>query len=139
MINSRSLSDLHPTVMKMAQEFIKKCKEAGIDVLITSTLREFAYQDSLYAQGRTKPGKKVTNARAGQSMHNYGYALDFAPTKAGKIDWNDLASFKKCGEIGESLGFTWAYRFKSFPELAHLEYTGGLSLKDLQSGKRLRN
>lgn len=137
MINSRKLEDLHPTVEKMAREFIKKCKEAGIEVLITSTLRDMESQNQLYAQGRTLPGKKVTNARGGQSFHNFGVALDFAPTKGGKIDWNDLAAFKKCGVIAESLGFEWAYRWKSFPELAHIQYCGGLTLKDFQTGKHL--
>ncbi len=31
------------------------------------TLRTFAEQDALYAQGRSKPGAKVTNAKGGQS------------------------------------------------------------------------
>jgi len=40
------------------------------------TLRTFAEQDALYALGRTKKGKKVTNAKGGQSYHNYGLAID---------------------------------------------------------------
>lgn len=137
MLNSRKLEDLHPTVEKMAREFIKKCKEAGIEVLITSTLRDFASQDALYAQGRTKPGAKVTNAKAGQSFHNYGVALDFVVMKGGVCQWNDTKGFKKCGEIAESLSFEWAGRWSSFPEQAHIQYTAGLKLKDFQAGKHL--
>jgi peptidoglycan L-alanyl-D-glutamate endopeptidase CwlK len=40
------------------------------------TLRTFAEQDGLYAQGRSKPGAIVTNAKGGQSYHNYGLAID---------------------------------------------------------------
>mgnify|MGYP002477972077 CR=1 FL=1 len=40
------------------------------------TLRTDAEQDALYAIGRTKPGKVVTNARGGESLHNYGLAID---------------------------------------------------------------
>lgn len=38
--------------------------------------RTFAEQEAIYAQGRTKPGAIVTNAKGGQSYHNYGLAVD---------------------------------------------------------------
>ena len=77
MINSRSLSDLNPKVAAMCSEFINRCKAEGIDVLITSTYRDAESQNALYAQGRTTPGKKVTNAKGGQSFHNWKVAFDF--------------------------------------------------------------
>lgn len=40
-------------------------------------LRTFQDQGRLYAQGRTFPGKKVTEADAGKSAHNYGCASDW--------------------------------------------------------------
>ena len=90
MINSRDLKDLHPIVQAKAQAFIHSCKKAGIDVLITSTYRDNESQNALYAQGRTSPGKKVTNAKAGQSWHNYRVAFDFVPIVNGKAQWNDI-------------------------------------------------
>ena len=55
------------------------------------TLRTFAEQDALYAQGRTKlfdaNGKKlgvVTKAKGGQSIHNFGLALDIVLLKYSK-------------------------------------------------------
>lgn len=45
-------------------------------VRFASTLRTFSEQEALYNQGRTNPGKIVTTARAGQSYHNYGLAID---------------------------------------------------------------
>lgn len=121
----------------MCNAFIQKCAAEGIDILITSTFRDNASQNALYAQGRTKPGKKVTNAQAGKSWHNWRVAFDFVPVVNGKAQWNDTETFNRCGEIGESCGLTWAGRWKSFKELAHLQYTGGLTLADFQKGKTL--
>ena len=130
MINSRKLEDLHPVVAAKAKAFIAACKKAGIDVLITSTYRDNESQNAIYAQGRTKPGRIVTNAKAGQSFHNYRLAFDFVPIVNGKAMWNDARAFKKAREIGESLGLEGL----SF-EMAHLQWTGGLSLAQLRAGK----
>ena len=135
MINSRSLLDLLAPVSKRAADFKEACGVAGIDIIFTSTYRDLESQAALYAQGRTTPGSIVTNARAGESFHNYRCAFDFAPLVNGKIPWNDEALFTKCGTIGESCGLTWAGRWTTFRELAHLQYTGGLSLADLKAGK----
>ena len=137
MVNSRSLSDLNPKVAAMCSEFINRCKAQNIDILITSTYRDGASQDKLYAQGRTEPGKKVTNAKAGQSFHNWKVAFDFVPLVNGKAIWNDAELFTRCGEIAESVGLEWAGRWKKFQETAHCQYTGGLTLADFQSGKTL--
>jgi peptidoglycan L-alanyl-D-glutamate endopeptidase CwlK len=137
MINSRKLEDLHPKVQQMCKEFIQKCSKEGIDVLITSTYRDFESQNELYSQGRTKPGKKVTNAKAGQSFHNFRVAFDFVPIINGKAQWSDLSLFKKCGEIAKSVGLEWAGDWKTFKEYAHCQFTSGLSLKDFQEGKTI--
>jgi peptidoglycan L-alanyl-D-glutamate endopeptidase CwlK len=137
MINSRNIIDLHPKVQELCVAFIDKCKHEGIDVLITSTYRDAASQDSLYAQGRTTPGKRVTNAKAGQSMHNWKCAFDFVPIVNGKAMWNNTALFTRCGEIAESVGLEWAGRWVKFKELAHCQYTNGLTLQDFQNGMTL--
>lgn len=137
MINSRSIGDLHPKVAELCRKFIAACKVEGVEVIITSTYRDLASQAAIYAQGRTTPGKKITNAKPGQSFHNWRVAFDFAPTINGKIPWNDSKIFTQCGEIAESVGLEWAGRWKGFKELAHCQYTGGMTLKDFQSGKTL--
>ena len=147
MINSRSLSDLHPKVAAMASEFINRCKAQNIDVIITSTYRDSAAQDALYAIGRTvkganvtakKPmGSTVTNAKAGQSFHNWRVAFDFCPIVNGKAVWNDYALWIKCGEIAEGIGLEWAGRWKTFKEFPHCQFTNGLTLADFQQGKTL--
>lgn len=135
MINSRKLEDLHPKVKVLAERFIASCAKQNIDVLITSTYRDGESQNALYAQGRTAPGKIVTKAKAGQSFHNWKCAFDFVPIVNGKAQWNDTALFTKCGEIAEAVGLEWAGRWKTFKELAHCQYTNGLTLQDFQQGK----
>ena len=139
MINSRKLDDLHPKVKSLAEQFIKACDKAGIDVLIYSTYRDAESQNALYAQGRTTKGSIVTNAKAGQSFHNWRCAFDFVPVVNGKARWDDKASYAKCGEIGESLGLEWAGRWTGkLKETAHMQFTGGLTLQDFQSGKTFK-
>ncbi|HEY8037145.1 MAG TPA: M15 family metallopeptidase [Methylobacter sp.] len=137
MINSRNPNDLHPHVAALCHAFITACAQRGIDVIITSTYRDNESQAALYAQGRTKSGPKVTNAAAGQSFHNYRLAFDFCPIVNGKAAWSNAALFKECGKIAEDIGLEWAGNWKSFKELAHCQYTGGLTLADLQAGRRL--
>jgi peptidoglycan L-alanyl-D-glutamate endopeptidase CwlK len=137
MINSRSIDDLHPAVADKARAFVTACADASIDVLITSTYRDHDSQAALYAQGRTAPGHIVTNAQPGQSWHNWRLAFDFVPIVNGKAQWDDTELFRRCGEIAESVGLEWAGRWRSFRELAHCQYTGGLTLADLQAGKSI--
>lgn len=142
MINSRDTKELHPTVATMANNLINACKTAGIDILITSTYRDAESQNALYAQGRTKPGAIVTNARAGQSWHNYRLAFDVVPLRNGKPVWGtsgeDLKLWKAIGAVGKSLGLEWAGDWKTMKEFPHFQYTQGLTLKDLQNGKMIK-
>jgi peptidoglycan L-alanyl-D-glutamate endopeptidase CwlK len=137
MKNSRDIKDLHPRVAAKCRDFIARCKEAGIEVLITSTYRDAESQAALYAQGRTAPGKRVTNARPGYSFHNFKVAFDFVPIVHGKADWNDLDLFRRCGEIAELCGLEWAGRWKKFKEYAHCQDAGGLTLADFRAGQTL--
>jgi peptidoglycan L-alanyl-D-glutamate endopeptidase CwlK len=137
MINSRDINDLHPKVQTLCKQFIEECNEAGITILITSTFRDIASQNRLFAQGRTLPGRIVTNARGGDSFHNYRVAFDFVPLVAGKAQWNDIPLFKRCGGIAKGVGLEWAGDWKRFKEYAHCQYTGSLTLSDFKQGKTL--
>lgn len=137
MINSRDIADLHPRVAAMCRAFIAACRKEGIDVIITSTYRDAASQDALYAQGRTKPGPRVTNARAGQSWHNYRCAFDFVPIIGGKAQWNNDDLLNRCGTIAEKVGLEWAGRWLRMKEKLHCQFTGGLTLAQLQKGAKI--
>ena len=137
MINSRNLDDLAPPAKQRAEAFIAAAKAKGIDLLVTSTYRDNESQDALYAQGRTTPGNIVTRAKAGQSWHNWRCALDVVPLVNGKAIWDDQALWKQVGEIGKSCGLEWAGDWKTFKEYPHFQYTGGLTLAQLQQGAKI--
>jgi peptidoglycan L-alanyl-D-glutamate endopeptidase CwlK len=141
MIDSRDLKELHPAVREKAEAFLAACQTAGIIVLIYSTYRDFESQNALYAIGRTEPGQKITNAKGGQSYHNWRVAFDFVPIRDGVAVWNTSGAngklWKRLGEIGESVGLEWGGRWKRLSDYPHLQYTGGLRLADFQAGKTL--
>lgn len=58
----RDITLCHPRLQKLATELIQKCADQELQIKIGETLRTTAEQDALYAQGRSKPGKIVTNA-----------------------------------------------------------------------------
>lgn len=138
MISSRKLEDLHPKVKAKAEAFLAKCKAEGIDVIITCTYRDAAEQDRLYAIGRTTPGKKVTNAKAGQSFHNYRLAFDCVPLRHGKPVWGTAGAdgelWIKLGAIGVACGLEWAGKWTRFREYPHFQFTGGFPLSHFQNG-----
>jgi peptidoglycan L-alanyl-D-glutamate endopeptidase CwlK len=138
MLNSRKIDDLNPRVQPLARAFIAACKAQGLDIIITSTYRDKASQDALYAQGRTTPGDIVTKARGGQSFHNYAVAFDFGVIVHGKYQQNDKGGlYTRAGKIAESVGLEWAGRWVHFKELCHCQFTSGLTLADFMTGKRL--
>lgn len=121
---------LHPAIRGMAQNFLDAAKARGIDLRITSGLRTFAEQQALYDQGRTKPGKIVTNAKPGQGFHNYGLAIDVIPFVNGKPDWNTTL-WPEISTIGKSLGFSWGGDWEHFKDFPHFEYPQNTSYRTL--------
>jgi peptidoglycan L-alanyl-D-glutamate endopeptidase CwlK len=139
---SRQVEDLVPAVQQRAKALVNAAKDAGIDLLITSTYRSNEEQAALYAQGRTKPGAIVTNARPGDSYHNWRCAFDVVPLRNGKPVWStsgpDGDLWRKIGEMGEAVGLEWAGRWTGkLREMAHFQYTGGLTLAQLKAGKEI--
>ena len=120
---SRDLDLLKPDFRPMVDGFLADVKSAGIDMIVTCTYRTAAEQMALYAQGRTAPGLIVTNAKAGQSAHNYGYAIDVVPLVNGKCCWDDKAAvWSEIGKIGQSHGLEWyGAPGAVFPETPHFQ------------------
>lgn len=110
---------LVPQLEALADEFLQDCRTAGYSLKITQGFRDPAYQDKLYAQGRTLPGKIVTNATGKTSLHCLGKAFDIAFT--GAVPYPPNFEWKKIGAIGKALGLTWGGDFKSFVDLLHFE------------------
>ena len=131
---SRSLSDLNPKAREACLRWLDACKAAGIDVLVYCTYRSAAEQDGLYAIGRTKPGKRVTNAKGGDSLHQYRVAWDAVPLQAGKPQWSADATYKRMGELAKALGIEWAGDWVGFKETAHFQFVEGYTLADFKAG-----
>ena len=72
-----------------------KALGGGLTVQILSGTRTYAEQSAIYAQGRTKPGNVVTNAKAGQSNHNFGIAFDIGVFKGKTYYDGDTAAEEK--------------------------------------------
>lgn len=136
---SRSLEDLRPVVRDAAKRALAKVKELGLNVLITETLRSRAEQAALYAKGRTSPGKIVTNARPGQSLHEYGVALDLYPVINGKPDLAGkyIKTWRRIANCFKAEGFEWGYEWKSFKDMPHFQMTKGHPLSYFQSGRNI--
>lgn len=139
-VSENNIEKLHPKVRNKAREFINRVeKELGIKLRATSTLRTYAEQDKLYAQGRTTGGGIVTKAKGGQSNHNFGTALDVVPIVNGSADWNSK-DWDKISVVGKAVGFNWGGDWKGFVDKPHYEMTFGNSLAQLrqkyESGQR---
>ncbi|NGP45762.1 M15 family metallopeptidase [Bacillaceae bacterium SIJ1] len=122
---------LHPVVEQKKNELVEKAKNAGIEILITDDFRSFAEQDRLYAQGRTTEGAIVTNAEGGESLHNYGLAIDFAlRTASGDVIWdlefdgnqNGEADWMEVVAIAKALEFEWGGDWTSIQDYPHFQY-----------------
>lgn len=127
---SRSPDDLHLLVRPLFDRFLELVEREGLDVLVTCTWRSPAEQAALYAQGRTAPGKVVTRARPGQSMHNCtvqghpaSLAFDVVPLRHGKPVWATKDPlWLEVGQLGEEAGLAWAGRWKTFREYPHFQH-----------------
>lgn len=139
------LDDLRPKTKKLCEMWIEECRRQGINLVVTQTFRSPQLQEAYYSQGREQlsqvnarrkkvglseikehENKIVTKAKAGSSPHNYGLAWDFAPIVNGKIDWNNLELFRKCGEIAKKLNFEgytleWGGDFKTIKDFPHIQ------------------
>ncbi len=123
MINSRALDDLQPEVEENCRIFLALCAAEGLPVLVTQTLRDDEYQASLYAKGRTEPGRIVTNSKT-TTFHGRGLAFDICKNVKGE-EYSDRSFFARCGVIGKKVGFSWGGDFGSFPDMPHLQWDSG--------------
>lgn len=125
MLKSRDISRLRSDVAANCRVFIQRCAAEGLPVLVVETVRDLEYQASLYAQGRTKPGKIVTNQKT-PSFHwnKVGLAFDICKNVKGH-EYDDADFFRRCGAIGKEMGFSWGGDWKSLPDRPHFQWDDG--------------
>ena len=115
---------LHPYIEKSLLQALKDCKEQNLSVKPFETLRLPSRQNALFVQKKTK-------AKAGESNHQFGLAVDLVFVNRNKLptwkgDWNAV------GKIMMKHGFAWGRYFSSFPEDCHFEMTFDIPKKDLR-------
>lgn len=128
---SRKLEDLNDILVKAYNDTVIEYKAKyplNPQPFITCTYRSKEEQNQLFAQGRTAKGKKVTNAKGGQSAHNYlpSFAFDISfITLDKKLSW-DVKYYKLFADIlkTKTNKVTWGGDFKSIKDAPHFELTG---------------
>lgn len=141
--SARNIATLHRAVQPLATEFLRQCALAGINFKITSALRTYEEQNALYEQGRTKPGKIVTNARGGFSNHNFGLAFDVTLFDAtGRAPIWESPLYDKAAPLAKALGLEWGGDWKSPVDKPHYQlrpkWAAGLRERDMLAGLRAR-
>ena len=128
------IESLHPKLVEdctAAYNEAVKNTPAGVHPIITQGFRTFEESEHLYAQGRTQPGQIVTNAKPGQSYHNYGLAIDFCLTVGGKMIWVVDENWMKVVNIFKNHGWEWGGDWRSFKDYPHLQKTFGYNWRAL--------
>ena len=129
MYHSRDIAYLRADVRANCIIFIDLCKEAGLPVLITETVRDDEYQRYLAANGYASK----TATRPTFHSVKAGLAFDICKNVKGH-EYDDLSFFDRCGQIAKQVGFSWGGDWKSFPDKPHIQwdahgkYTGSMIL-----------
>ena len=125
------IAKLHPSVREEMTTIINECNSlltGRSQVRIAQGLRTFAEQDALYNQ---KP--RVTKAKGGQSIHNYGFAVDMVLIIDGKTaswethkDWDNdgIADWDECVKVFAKHGWSWGGSWSSFKDMPHFDKIG---------------
>lgn len=124
--SERNLATVLPELQRSLREWMVKrvqpwAAKRGWAVRIICGTRSYAEQDALYEQGRTKPGKRVTNARGGYSNHNFGTAVDLGIFEGGKYLEADAPYRALAKECGLPAGCLWGGDWQSMPDAPHYQ------------------
>lgn len=171
---SRLLSDLKPEMRIKAENIKKKCEMQGVDILIYYTTRTLKEQAILFRQsfidyviidnkikvlekqgydflskiikdvGSQKYTGWVTSAAPGESWHNYGYAIDAAPTKGKDVLWSyegNENEWNIYGEACESEGLYWGglWKKKDYPHAQYFKDNNPLRLYTPEEIRKMLN
>lgn len=122
--------NLNQDFTNRVKDVIEQARREGMSLRVDTGFRTFAEQNQLYAQGRTAPGNVVTNARGGQSWHNYGLGVDLSfGNRPGADAWAADNNWSRYGEIAADNGLTWGGNWRS-PDRPHVEYHPGFGAGD---------
>jgi peptidoglycan L-alanyl-D-glutamate endopeptidase CwlK len=136
------IAKLQPQVQPYARALVHNAQLAGVDIRVISGFRSYAEQDALFAQGRTKPGRKVTNAKGGESNHNFGIAFDIGIFRGAEY-LPESPAYDTVGALGKELGLEWGGDWEGLVDKPHFELRPGwadhLSEREMLAELRRRN
>ena len=114
------IATLLPEVRPLARALVHKAAAMGIQIRIISGFRTYEAQAALYAQGRTSPGRVVTNARPGYSNHNFGIAFDVGVFEGSRY-LGESPKYKAVGALGMDIGLEWGGSWKTLVDEPHFQ------------------
>jgi len=139
--SEKAIGTLLPQVQPYARALVKKAAQHGITIKVIAGLRTYEEQNELFAQGRTKPGRIVTNARGGFSNHNFGIAFDVGVFE-GASYLGESPKYKAVGALGMDLGLEWGGNWKTFLDEPHFQlrpkWAGDMRERDMLAELRTR-
>jgi peptidoglycan LD-endopeptidase CwlK len=128
---NRDLSLLHPIFRACINEVLIQLSQDGLPFAVFEGFRSPQRQTYLYGQGRSRPGKIITNAEPWTSYHQFGLAADFAFLVDGKWAW-DINGFERAWKHLQEVGEFYGLEGISL-EQAHLQLSG-LRIHELRAG-----
>ena len=139
--SEKVIATLLPEAQPYARALVTKAGADGITIKVISGLRTYDEQNDLYAQGRTKPGRIVTNARGGFSNHNFGIAFDVGVFEGSQY-LDESPKYKAVGVLGMDLGLEWGGNWKTIQDEPHFQlrpkWAGDLNERDMLAELRSR-
>ena len=139
--SEKAIATLQPEARPYARALVLKAAGAGITIKVISGLRSYEEQNALYAQGRSRPGRIVTNARGGYSNHNFGIAFDVGIFEGTRY-LDESPKYKAVGAMGMDLGLEWGGSWTSFKDEPHFQlrprWAAGISEREMLAELRAR-
>ena len=127
MYNSRDIDDLRSDVAANCRIWLELCRAAGLNVLVTGTVRDKEYQEQCYRNGTSKTATPTFHSQG------IGLAFDFCKNVKGQ-EYSDPTFFREAAGIAKQMGFSWGGDWVSFPDRPHIQwdnhgkYTGSMIL-----------
>lgn len=116
----RDWEKLNPRFTQSVLLVIARLRERGYSFVLLEGYRSPERQEKL-----ADLGNQVTNARAFQSKHQYGFAADLAPMRDNRLMISErdpwaMQAYTALGEEAEKAGLTWGGRWW-FKDYGHIE------------------
>jgi peptidoglycan LD-endopeptidase CwlK len=128
----RNLAALQLPAQRAARLFMSAVLGDGLDARIISGTRTYEEQNALFRQGRFgNPGPRVTNARGGQSRHNFGIAWDIGIFEGGAY-LGESPRYSRAAEVGLVDGIEWGGHWSSFVDRPHYQLALPLSTTEIR-------